>query len=213
MDGTTQRSVQFNPVVVFPIVILLWLAYAIWQTLLTLGQLSEPHYALLSLLPGVLGAGLLLASGFSREECFLCIAPLSRASFLVLVGILIFSWGVILPFGTWQGWDWLVALVYAPASGFAQELFFRAVLFPLFLRLFAGRLLPALLSHSLLFGLWHIGPLFLGAPLWAVLAVMGVPFLCGLGWGWAVQRDRTVLWVMVQHSLILVVSSQLIFTA
>lgn len=66
----------------------------------------------------------------------------------------------------------------------------------------------ALLLHALPFGLWHIAPLFVGAPPWAVAAVMGVPFLCGIGWGWQVRHDRTVAWEMVQHSLIWVIGLQ-----
>lgn len=66
----------------------------------------------------------------------------------------------------------------------------------------------ALIFHSVLFGLWHIAPLFVGAPAWAVTAVMLVPFLSGLGWGWQVRHDRTVVWAMVQHSLIWVVALQ-----
>jgi membrane protease YdiL (CAAX protease family) len=41
-----------------------------------------------------------------------------------------------------------------------------------------------------------------------VLAVLLVPFVCGLGWGWQVQRDRTVAWAMLQHSLIWVIGLQ-----
>ena len=64
------------------------------------------------------------------------------------------------------------------------------------------------IPDSSLFGLWHIGPFFLGAPIWAVIAIMLVPFLSGLGWGWQVQRDKTVMWAMLQHSLIWVVGLQ-----
>lgn len=70
------------------------------------------------------------------------------------------------------------------------------------------RLGLALLAHSVLFGLWHIGPLLLGAPIWVAIAVMFVPFLSGVGWGWQVQHDRTVVWAMVQHSLIWVIGLQ-----
>lgn len=62
-----------------------------------------------------------------------------------------------------------------------------------------------------LFALWHIGPPFLGAPIGAVMAIMFVPFLSGIGWGWQVQRDRTVVWAMVQHSLIWVIGLQFAF--
>ena len=96
----------------------------------------------------------------------------------------------------------------APASGVSQELFFRSALLPATQLLLKGRPGLALLLHSLLFGLWHIAPLFLGAPIWAVIAVMLVPFLSGIGWGWQVRQDRTVVWAMLQHSLIWVIGLQ-----
>jgi membrane protease YdiL (CAAX protease family) len=96
----------------------------------------------------------------------------------------------------------------APAGGIAQELFFRSSLLPAFKSLFKDRERLALILHSILFGLWHIGPLFVGAPIWAVFAVMLVPFLSGIGWGWQVMQDKTVLWAMIQHSLIWVIGLQ-----
>jgi membrane protease YdiL (CAAX protease family) len=65
-----------------------------------------------------------------------------------------------------------------------------------------------LVVHAGLFGLWHIGPFFIGAPIWAATAVVLVPFLTGIGWGWQVRRDGTVLWAMIQHSLIWAVAGQ-----
>jgi membrane protease YdiL (CAAX protease family) len=127
---------------------------------------------------------------------------------VVLLGVFVLSLAAILPVSNWQGWSWKAALVYAPAGGVSQELFFRAALLPalyLVLKKHAGL---SLVAHSALFGLWHIGLLFLGAPLWAVLAVMLVPFIAGLGWGWQVQRDRTVVWAILQHSLIWVIGLQ-----
>jgi len=100
---------------------------------------------------------------------------------------------------------------YAPASGISQELFFRAALLPAIVVTFKKRPILALVLHSLLFGLWHIGPLFVGAPLWAVVAIKFVPFLSGIGWGWQVQRDKTVVWAMVQHTLIWIVGSPFAF--
>jgi len=61
--------------------------------------------------------------------------------------------------------------------------------------------------------LWHIGPLFMGTPLPAVAAIMLVPFIAGIGWGWQVKRDGTVVWAMVQHSLIWMLGSPLEFGA
>jgi membrane protease YdiL (CAAX protease family) len=186
----------------------LWLAYTILQTLFVMGTFSDTWSAIFGFLPGLLGLGVLLAAGLSRRECFLRVQPLSRRGLAALAAVFVFALAAILPLSVWQGWSWRAALLYAPASGISQELFFRSVLLPALLLVLKGRRALALVLHSVLFGLWHIGPLFLGAPPWAVLAVMFVPFLSGLGWGWQVLRDRTVLWAMIQHSLIWVVCLQ-----
>ena len=192
----------------FIIVLILWLVYTVLQTLFLMGYASEGWSALLGFVPGVLGVGVLLLAGRSRADCYLQVRGISWAGLAVLAAVFVFALAAVLPFGVWQGWSWLAALVYAPTSGISQELFFRSSLLPAFETIFKDRRRLALLSHSVLFGLWHIGPLFVGAPLWAVLAVMFVPFLSGLGWGWQVQRDRTVVWAMLQHSLIWVIGLQ-----
>jgi membrane protease YdiL (CAAX protease family) len=189
-------------------VLLLWAAYTILQTLFVVGVVSEGWSAFLGFLPGILGVGALWAAGSSRQDCYLEIEPLSWKGFGVLAAVFVFALVVVLPFGAWQGWSWKAALIYAPASGISQELFFRASLLPALERALEKRKRLALILHSVLFGLWHIGPLFVGAPVWAVVAVMFVPFLSGLGWGWQVQHDRTVVWAMVQHSLIWVIGLQ-----
>ena len=191
------------------IVIALWLAYTVIQTLCVVFKVADSWAAAVGFVPGLLAVGVLLAGGFSAEECYLRVRRLSWAGLAVLVAVAALAWAAVLPFGAWQGWNWLAALVYAPASGVAQELFFRSALLPaMHQALSRKRRAPALLLHAVLFGLWHIAPLFLGAPLWAVAAVMLVPFVCGMGWGWQVRRDRTVIWAMVQHSLIWVVGLQ-----
>lgn len=190
------------------VALLLWLGYTLLQTLFVTGYISELWSAILGFVPGSIGVVAFMVAGQTREQLFLQFAPLSRRGVLVLAGIFVFALAVVLPFGRWQGPNWMAVFVYAPASGFSQELFFRATLLPAFLLLFKQRPRLALVMHALLFGLWHIGPLFLGAPVWAVIAVMFVPFVCGIGWGWQVQRDRTVLWAMLQHSLIWVVAGQ-----
>ena len=178
------------------------------QTLFVLGTFGDMASAILGFVPGILGLGVLLAAGLSRQECYLVVRPLSWTGFAVLGAVFVFAEAAILPVSVWQGWSWQAALIYAPASGISQELFFRSVLLPAMQRVLKRRRGWALVLHSVLFGLWHIGPLFLGAPLWAVMLVMLVPFLSGLGWGWQVTRDRTVLWAMVQHSLIWVIALQ-----
>lgn len=189
-------------------VALLWLAYTVSQTLFVTGYLTESVASALGFLPGLLGVAVLMLAGLTREQLFLRMARLSWRGFAVLAGIFVLGLIVIVPFGQWQGWNWMAALVYAPASGIAQELFFRAVLLPALLVALKGRPGLALILHALLFSLWHIGPLFLGAPIWAVAAVMLVPFICGIGWGWQVRHDRTVVWAMVQHSLVWMIGGQ-----
>lgn len=190
------------------VVLVLWLVYTILQTLSVLGGISENTYLIVGFLPGILGVLVLLASGLSRSDCYLQLKPLSRNGLLVLIGIYILALSAVLPFGEWQGWNWRGALLLAPAGGISQELFFRAALLPAMQVLFPKRPWVALLVHSTFFGLWHIAPLFVGAPIWAVIAVMLVPFISGIGWGWQVQTDRTVLWAMVQHSLFWVIGLQ-----
>jgi membrane protease YdiL (CAAX protease family) len=189
-------------------VFILWAVYTLFQVISVIGLISVDASLMLGFVPGLLGLILLLSSGFTHWDCFLVIKPLSRKGFWVLAGVFVFALSAVLPFSVWEGWSWKAAFIYAPASGIAQELFFRSVLFPVTRALLPKRQTLALFLHSVLFGLWHIGPLFVGAPVWAVIAVMVVPFLCGLGWGWQVQHDRTVIWAMVQHSLIWVIGNQ-----
>ena len=206
--STDSSRMSIQPPVALAAVFLLWAGYTWLQTLGVVGALGESWSAVLGFLPGILGVGVLLAAGWSRQECFLISGRLSWPGLVVLAAVFVFALSAILPVMEYQGWSWTRALVLAPVEGIAQELFFRASLLPAFRRILPGRPGWALVGHSVLFGLWHIGPLFVGAPVWAVLAVMGVPFLCGLGWGWQVQRDRTVVWAMVQHSLIWVIGLQ-----
>jgi membrane protease YdiL (CAAX protease family) len=193
------------------LVLVSWLIYSALQSALTLGYVRERLFAVVAFFPGIVGVGALLVAGLSRQDCYLRLKMPSLRGVTVLVAVAVFALAAMLPFGLWQGWDWQAVLFLAPASGVSQELFFRAALLPAMMVLLPRRPCLALLLHALLFGLWHIGPLFLGAPLGAVLAVMLVPFLCGIGWGWHVREDGTVLWAMVQHSLIWVVGLQFSF--
>jgi membrane protease YdiL (CAAX protease family) len=193
------------------LVVLLWLAYTALQTLFVMQHLSEALAAILGFIPGILGVSALLVAGLTPGDCHLRVAPLSRMGLAVLAAVFFFALAAILPFGVWTGWNWIAAFVYAPASGISQELFFRAALLPAIMVTFKNRPFLALVLHSALFGLWHIGPLFVGAPLWAVVAILFVPFLSGIGWGWQVQWDKTVVWAMVQHSFIWIIGSPFSF--
>jgi membrane protease YdiL (CAAX protease family) len=192
-------------------VLLLWLVYTALQTLVVMERLSEPVYAAIGFLPGILAAGTLLAAGLSPEACYLRLARLSGQGFAVLAAVFVFALAAILPFGAWKGWDWIASLVYAPAGAIAQELFFRSALLPTVQLWLKKRRAAALIVHSILFALWHIGPLFLGAPVPIVAAILLVPLLSGIGWGWQVRRDGTVVWAMIQHSLIWVIGASVEF--
>lgn len=206
-DNLHQRK-SINSAVAAGVVLLLWLAYTTLQTSFVLGHANDTWSAILGFIPGILGVGILLLAGISCADCFLQFKLLSRAGFAVLAVVFVFALAAILPVSVWHGWSWSAALIYAPASGISQELFFRAALLPAMHLILRKHNSLALILHSVLFGLWHIGPLFLGVPLWAVFAVMFVPFLSGIGWGWQVKRDGTVIWAMLQHSLIWVIALQ-----
>ena len=205
-----RRSLRYpvEPSIAVGLVILLWLGYTTLQTLSVLEAVSETASVLLGFVPGVIGVAILLRAGLSLPDCFLRLERLSRAGLAVLSAVFVLALAAVLPIGEWKGWDWHAALVLAPATGVSQELFFRAALLPVLQRVWKRRPARALVVHSLLFGLWHIAPIFLGAPIWAVVAVILVPFVCGIGWGWQVQRDGTVIWAMLQHSLIWVIGLQ-----
>jgi membrane protease YdiL (CAAX protease family) len=188
-------------------ILVYWLLYTALHILSVTGVVGRAWAAALAFLPGVLGVGTILAAGLSSEQCYLRYSPISKKGATVLVAVFFLALAAILPVSHWTGWDWSAALLYAPASGISQELFFRAAMLPALMAVFRKSPRTPLVAHAAFFALWHIPPLFVGAPPWAVLAVMAVPFLSGIGWGWQVQRDRTVLWAMIQHSLIWVVAS------
>lgn len=206
LDNVSPESSRGVAAVV--VIFVLWGMYTLLQTLFVVGRISEAWSAALGFVPGLVGVFALLSSGMSREEIFLVVKPVSRKGFAVLAAVFVFALAAILPFSVWEGWSWKAALIMAPSGGIAQELFFRSSLLPALQRFLSERNCGALVLHSALFGLWHIGPLFVGAPIWAVIAVMFVPFISGLGWGWQVSRDGTVLWAMAQHSLIWVIGLQ-----
>ena len=73
------------------------------------------------------------------------------------------------------GWQWLPALIYAPASGIAQELYFRASLLPA-LEKWVGKKPFALVLHGLVFIVFHLRTFIaIGLQPIAILVVAG-PF-------------------------------------
>jgi membrane protease YdiL (CAAX protease family) len=109
---------------------------------------------------------------------------------------------------TFIGWSWLPALLYAPASGIAQELYFRSSLLPALERALPGRPAAALFAHAAVFVGFHYRTFAAVPSLPPAILVATVLFLAGCAWGWQVQRDGTVLWAMIQHSLFLTAMSR-----
>jgi len=112
--------------------------------------------------------------------------------------------------GRWTGWNWVAALIFSPASAISQELFFRSALLSILVATIKKKLFYAILVQSTLFAAWHIPKAYMGgAPLIGIIAVVVVTFLCGLLWSSQVQRDGTIIWVMIYHSVLLMVNSLL----
>ena len=183
------------------------LLMAVLYTVLDVLQLSEPRQSLLAFIPGVVSLLALGAAGMSREACNLRLRRPSRGGMISLGVVTVLLLPILASSSGFTGWRWLPALVYAPASGIAQELYFRASLLPGLQRFFKGRQTPALLVHALIFIGFHLRTFQALPTVGIALIVAVVLFLAGCGWGWQVQRDRTVVWAMIQHSLFLVLMS------
>lgn len=185
------------------IILSLWLVYTVVYTLPLRNALS----AALEIIPGALGLRVLIAGlGFKPEDCYLRLRPISKQGFALLMSFLIVLIPILLT-GRWVGWNWTAGLIYAPASGIAQELFFRASLLPITIKLFKRNRLLAVVVQSALFTIWHMPLAFTTAPLAGAIAVVIVTFIGGMVWGWQVQRDRTVYWAMCQHIVYLILMS------
>jgi hypothetical protein len=176
-------------------------------TVLDVLQPPEWLFSLLAFLPGAISIAILRAAGLSRDKLYLRPGRISRVG----LGILAVTTLLLLPIlggsTSWQGWHWLPALVYAPASGIAQELYFRSSLLPALERAVNGKKTLALLLHSIIFIGFHLRTFQSIGSLVPSLLVAFVLFLAGCGWGWQVQRDRTVVWSMLQHSFFLILMS------
>lgn len=187
-------------------VLILWILYTVIEALAQLGRLDPVLVTILEFIPGLFGIGLLLAAGLTTESCFLRFAPLSRQGLAALFLMTPLIVPILLP-ATWIGWYPVNALLLYPLSAISQELFFRCALLPALLIFLPRRPLLAIGLHTILFGLWHTGPLVTGAPLWGAVVVMLIPALFGLGWGWQTWRDRTVVWAMIYHIILLFINS------
>lgn len=189
------------------VVLALWLLYTALQSAILAGWIQGPAEAILSFLPALLAVGYLRLAGFTRSDFFLRFGKISSIGLILYAVLVGFYWIVVIPTGTYTGWQPVQASIYAPIGAFTQELFFRGALLPVLLMVLKDRLWQALFIHSFLFGLWHIGVIFAGASLVSAIPVMLVPFFFGLGWGWQVWRDKTLFWSLLHHALLLVIMS------
>lgn len=184
------------------IVFLLWVFYTIIYTI----QLNDTLAAFLEFVPGILAIITLLVGGYTVHDLYLKPAPISLKGAILLTVFLLALIPVLLT-GDWTGFQFLPFFVYAPASGIAQELFFRSSLLPLALKICKGKNSLAITIQSFLFTLWHVPLAFAQAPLPGAIAVIIVTFIGGIIWGWQVNHDKTVYWAMVQHVIYLMVMS------
>ncbi len=103
-----------------------------------------------------------------------------------------------------QPWEWKAILFAAPASAFAQELYFRAALPSALRRGWSLSPRAANVCQAALFAAWHARAFTVVAVPTAVVVVM-LAFVVGLAWGTLAARDRTVFWVVSQHCFFLAV--------
>ncbi len=192
---------------VFPLALVVTLAMALFYTVLDTRQPPEPVLSLLAFVPGCVSLLALSAAGMTRSELNLRLLPISRPGLIALASVTILLLPILGSSTAWLGWRWLPVLVYAPASGIAQELYFRSSLLPALERTFAGKKKVALLVHAAIFIGFHFRTFRSISELAPAMVVATVLFLAGCAWGWQVQKDRTVIWAMIQHSAFLVLMS------
>ncbi len=195
---TTTRFIPRR--IAVPLVLLLLVPYTayFWASPTGLGS------TILGFLPGLIGIGLLLGSGFQTPDLYLRPGHLSRRGGLALAAVFPLL-AVIVASGTWSGWDRAHPLESA-LGGVAQELYFRASVLPAMLWLLRGRLRSALVGHGMLSVAWH-ARMFTQSGLVLGVVIFLVLLIAQLAWGYAANHDRTVVWVTLQHMAFLVAMS------
>jgi membrane protease YdiL (CAAX protease family) len=192
-----------------------WLAFVIvllmgaCYTFLDVLQLSELIYAILSFIPGLISfTAISMAKLYPNViQSYLIPRKLSLRGGIALVVVAVCLLPIILSTSIIVGWRWIPALVYAPASGIAQELYFRASLLPAMEGLIQKRNVTAIGLQSLIFVAFHLRTFLSIGPNPIIVVVIVVLFVAGFAWGYQVQRDRTIIWAAALHSVFLVVMS------
>ncbi len=156
-------------------------------------------------IPGVIGVLYFLSSNFSKSEIFLQFRKISKKGIAVLMIFYLFLAPILLA-GRIVGFSPLGFFVIAPISALGQELFFRSTLLVGLSKTLKNKKF-ALLIHAFLFSLWHIPVVVKHAPVPGIVSVAIVTFVGGLIWGWQVMRDKTIFWVVLQHTSYLMLMS------
>lgn len=191
----------------FGVALFITLIMGVAITVLDVLQPTEPVLAILAFIPGIISIAILSAAGLSRAELNLRLARASLPGLVALAATTLLLLPILGSSTGWTGWQWLPGLVYAPASGIAQEIYFRASLLPALERAVHGKRAIAILLHAVIFVGYHYRTFCSIRSLPITILVATVLFTAGCGWAWQVQRDRTVFWAIVQHSLFLMLMS------
>jgi len=170
-------------------------------------QPAEPIFSILSFIPGLISITALLLSGMSRANLYLRLGKISSRGLLVLIVTTVLLLPILGSSTGFGGWKWLPALVFAPASGIAQEIYFRGSLLPALEKSVKDKKVIALLLHAMIFVGYHFRTFRSVPSLPVAMLVAAVLFLAGCGWAWQVQRDKTIVWAAAQHSLFLMIMS------
>lgn len=205
---TTLQSAQ-KPHYFLPFIgaLAITLAMGVVITIIDVLQPSEPLLSILAFIPGLISILTLFSSGLGRAELNLRFRWISLPGLSVLAVTTVLLLPILGSSTGFTGWNWLPALVYAPASGIAQELYFRGALLPALEQALHGKKVAALLLHALVFVGYHFRT-FRSVPSIPIAVVISIVlFAAGCGWAWQVQKDRTVVWAIGQHSLFLMVMS------
>jgi hypothetical protein len=183
------------------------LAMGVVITIIDVLQPAEPLLSILAFIPGLISIAALSASGLSLAKLNLHFRWISLPGLLVLVATTILLLPILGSSAGLTGWKWLPALVYAPASGIAQEIYFRGSLLSALEQALHGKKVAALLLHALVFVGYHFRT-FRSVPSIPIAVLIAIVlFAAGCGWAWQVQKDRTVVWAIGQHSLFLMLMS------
>ena len=191
----------------FTVALFITLIMGIAITVLDVFQPTEPALSILAFAPGVISIASLSVSGLGRAELNLVLARASLSGLIVLAAITLLLLPILGSSTGWTGWHWSPGLVYAPASGIAQEIYFRASLLPALERAVHGKRVVAILLHAVIFVGYHFRTFRSVPSLPIAILVAVVLFVAGCGWAWQVQRDRTVVWAIGQHILFLMLIS------